>query len=209
MKDLINKATQKAQAGVEYAGSIFESLPVIGDYQNKERRREADRRLRESIAVSLEAARKRIVEIERMLLNKGKLTDLPYVDIAANRLQNIIDRIHTAPSGYAGFFDLERIREPELEKLHQFDERIATSVPEINGQIDAMQQSIEDGEGYSQQLTTLLRTIDDLDERLDHRKEAIRAVGNEAASISETSSVEPEASGDATGDEPVDTTDNH
>ncbi len=209
MKDLINKATQKAQAGVDYAGSIFESLPVIGDYQNKERRREADRRLRESIAVSLEAARKRIVEIERMLLNKGKLTDLPYVDIAANRLQNIIDRIHTAPSGYAGFFDLERIREPELEKLHQFDEHIATSVPEINSQIDAMQQSIEDGEGYSQQLTTLLRTIDDLDERLDHRKEAIRAVGNEAAPISETSSVEPEASGDATGDEPVDTTDNH
>ncbi len=209
MKDLINKATQKAQAGVDYAGSIFESLPVIGDYQNKERRREADRRLRESIAVSLEAARKRIVEIERMLLNKGKLTDLPYVDIAANRLQNIIDRIRTAPSGYAGFFDLERIREPELEKLHQFDERIATSVPEINSQIDAMQQSIEDGEGYSQQLTTLLRTIDDLDERLDHRKEAIRAVGNEAAPISETSSVEPEASGDATGDEPVDTTDNH
>lgn len=208
MKDLINKATQKAQAGVNYAGSIFESLPVIGDYQDKDRRREADRRLRESIAVSLEAARKRVVETERLLLNKGKLTDLPYVDIAANRLQTIIDRIRTAPSGYAGFFDLERIREPELEKLHQFDERIAASVPEINDQIDAMQQSIDAGEDYSQQLTTLIRTLDDLGERLDHRREAIRAVGNEAAPISETSSIEPESSGDVSGDEPIGASDN-
>ncbi len=192
MKDLINKATQKAQAGVDYAGSIFDALPVIGDYQDKERRRDADRRLRESIAVSLESARKRIVEMERLLLNKGKLTALPYVDIAANKLQTIIDRIRTAPSGYAGFFDLERIREPELEKLRQFDERVAASVPEINGQIDAMRQAIEAGDGYTQQLTTLIRTLDDLDERLDHRKEAIRAAGEHVAFIPDASSVDPE-----------------
>jgi len=208
MKKMINKATQKAQADKDYAGSILGSLPVIGDYQDKERRREADRRLRETIAVSLETDRKRVVEIERLLLNKGKLTDLPYVDIAVNRLQTIIDRIRTAPSGYAGFFDLERIREPELEKLHQFDERIAASVPGISDQIDAMQQAIEAGAGYSQQLTTLIRTLDDLGERLDHRKEAIRAVGNEAAPISETSSIDPESSDDASDDDSIDATDN-
>ena len=201
MKDFVDKATQKAQAGIDYASSIFADLPVIGDYQDKERRREADRRLRESIATSLESARKRIVEIERLLLRKGKLTDLPYVDVAANRLQTLIDRIRTAPSGYAGFFDLETIREPELEKLHQFDERIAASIPEINSEIDAMQQAIEAGEDYSGNLVTLIKELDDLGERLDHRKEAIRAVDQEAGHIPETSTLAPEQPADASQDQ--------
>jgi len=202
MKDFTDKVTRKAQAGVDAASSFLSDLPVIGDYRDKEARREADRKLRESIAVSLESARKRLVDIERLLLNKGKLTDLPYVDVAANRLQTLIDRIRTAPSGYAGFFAREKIREPELEKLHQFDERIAASIHEIDDKIDEMQQAIESGEDYSQSLVALIKDLDDLGERMDHRKEAIRAAGEDVAPISETSktsTVEP--------DEPVDNTD--
>ena len=189
MKDLINKATQTAQAGIDSASSIFADLPIIGDYRDKERRREADRRLRESIAVALESARKRVVEIERSLLNKGKLPDLPRVDMAATKLQNLIDRIRTAPSGYAGFFAAEKIREPELEKLRQFDERIAASVPAIDEDIERMEQAVEAGEDYTPALKDLLNNLGELDERLDHRKEAIRAAGAETAALPEASAV--------------------
>jgi DNA repair exonuclease SbcCD ATPase subunit len=189
MKDLINKATQTAQAGIDSASSIFADLPIIGDYRDKERRREADRRLRESIAVALESARKRVVEIERSLLNKGKLPDLPRVDMAATKLQNLIDRIRTAPSGYAGFFAAEKIREPELEKLRQFDERIAASVPAIDEDIERMEQAVEAGEDYTPALKDLLNNLGELDERLDHRKEAIRAAGAETGALPEASAV--------------------
>ena len=191
MKEFTQKVAGKAQQGLDAATSFLSDLPVIGDYQDKERRREADRRLRESIALALEASRKRIVEIERLLLNKGKLTDLPYVDVAANRLQTLIDRIRTAPSGYAGFFDMETIREPELEKLHQFDQGVAAAAPEIDARIDAMEQAIRAGEDYSQSLVDLINELDGLGERLDHRKEAIRAMTADAAAlISEQSSLE-------------------
>ena len=193
MKDFVDKATQTAQAGIDKASSFFSDLPVIGDYRDKEMRREADRRLRETIAVSLESARKRIVELERKLLNKGKLTDLPYVDVAATRMQTLIDRIRTAPSGYAGFFDMETIREPELEQLHQFDERIAASIPAINDRIDEVEQAIDEGEDYAQPLTELIKDLDDLSERMDHRKEVIRAAANDASSLPETSVTQPEA----------------
>ena len=199
MKDLINKATQTAQSGIDSASSIFADLPIIGDYRDKERRREADRRLRESIAVSLEAARKRVVEIERSLLNKGKLPDLPRVDMAATKLQNLIDRIKTAPSGYAGFFAAEKIREPELEKLRQFDERIAASVPAINEDIDRMEQAVDAGEDYTPALKDLLNNLGELDERMDHRKEAIRAAGAETASLPETSAVAEDETTDTEG----------
>ncbi len=190
MKELAQRLANQAQETARSASSFLSDLPILGDYQDKERRREADRRLRETIARHLEASRKRIVEIERLLLNKGKLPDLPHVDVAANRLQTLIDRIRTAPSGYAGFFDMETIREPELEKLHQFDERLAASVPEIDKHIEAMETSIRAGEDYSQELVNLIRTIDDLGDRMDHRREAIRAMSEETQSLPDTSSMD-------------------
>jgi len=173
--------TKKAKEGLETAGSFLGNLPIIKDYQDKERRREADRKVREALSVSLEASRKRVVKIERTLLNKGKLTSLPYVDEAAGRLQTLVDRIKTAPSGYAGFFAADKIREPELEKIQKFDERIAASIPQINERIDAVNQTVEAGEDFSQPLVDLIKDLDALGERLDHRKEAIRAAGDETA----------------------------
>ena len=190
MKDFIDKATKTAQAGIDSATDIFSDLPVIGDYRDKERRRDADRRLRESIAVALESARKRVVEIERTLLNKGKLPDLPRVDMAAAKLQLLIDRIRTAPSGYAGFFDAEKIREPELEKLRQFDERIAASAPAIDEDIDQLAQAVEAGEDYTPALKRLLNHLGELDQRLDHRRVAIRAMEAETSALPEASTVE-------------------
>ena len=185
MENLTKKVTQKAQSGLKASGSFLSKLPIIGDYQDKERRRDADRQLRETIAASLESARKQIIEVERMLLNKGKLTDLPYVDVAANRAQILVDRIRTAPSGYAGFFDRNTIREPELEKLRKFDESLADSIPEINAKIEEMEQNIAAGEDYSNSLTELIKTLDELSERLDRRKEALLAVAEGTAVAAE------------------------
>ncbi|MCS7040097.1 MAG: FCD domain-containing protein, partial [Caldilineales bacterium] len=41
--------TDHARAGLSAAGGLLDRLPVIGDYRSKEKRREADRRLREAI----------------------------------------------------------------------------------------------------------------------------------------------------------------
>ena len=190
MKELAQRLANQAQKTARSASSFLTDLPILGDYQDKERRREVDRRLRETIARHLESSRQRIIEIERLLLNKGKLPDLPHVDVAANRLQTLIDRIRTAPSGYAGFFDMETIREPELEKLQQFDERLAASVPEIDHHIEAMEASIRAGKDYSQELVNLIRTIDDLGERMDHRREAIRAMSEDTQSLPDASSMD-------------------
>ncbi len=190
MSEFTDNLTEKAKAGIDSANAFLADLPIISEYRDKERRREADRRLRSSIAASLEGARKRIIAIERILLNKGKLTDLPYVDVAANRLQTLIDRVRTAASGYAGFFDMEKIQEPELEKLYQFDQRLAASVPEIQEKIETMAQAIASGEDYSQSLVDLIQALDDFGERLDYRKEAIRAVASGVSSLSDTSSLD-------------------
>jgi hypothetical protein len=190
MKDFAGKVTQKAKTGIDSAGSMLSKLPIIGDYNDKERRREVDRQVREGIAVALEASRKRIVDVEKLLLRKGKLSSLPYVDVAAIKLQTLVDRVKSAPSGYAGFFALEKIREPEIEKLQAFDERIAASIPEIQAQIDKMQGLIDADEDYSESLGALIQSLNELNERLDHRKEAIRAAGDDVPELAESTTLD-------------------
>ncbi len=187
MKDLTQKTLSKAQASVEATHSFLSDLPILGDYQDKERRRDADQRLRESIAKRLDAARAQVVEIEHLLLRKGKLTALPYVDVAANRLQLLVDRVRTAARGYRGYFDAESLREEELQRLFEFDQRLVTQLPVIDQHIEALRQAVDAGEDYSPPLITLIRSLDDLDQRLDHRMEAIHALTN-ASSLPETSS---------------------
>lgn len=179
--------TKRAKAGMGSVEKFVSNLPVIRDYQNKELRREADRKLRETTARHLEAARKRLIDTERTLLNKGKLTSLPVVDIAATRLQTLVDRIKTAPAGYAGFFSAEKIREPELEKIHKFDEGIAGSIPEINEKIDALNHAVEAGDDYAEILRSLLVDLQDLGDRMDMRKDAILAAGDDTPALPETS----------------------
>ena len=117
MSSIVNRA----KAGIDTVGSkvggLMDSLPVIGDYRSKEMRREADKRLREGIAKLLETYRSKLTGLERDLVNAGRLRDLPGLERAVGRLQLLIDKIRTAAYGYAPFFDLDKVREPELERL--------------------------------------------------------------------------------------------
>ena len=191
MKDFANKLSEKAKSGMDSAGSLLSKMPLIGDYHDKERRREADRQVRESIATALETSRKHVIDLEKLLLSKGKLSSLPYVDVAAIKMQTLIDRVKSAPSGYAGFFAQEKIQEPEIEKLQAFDERIAASIPEIQAQIDAIQARIDADEDYAESLGALIQALNDLSERLDHRREAIRAAGAETLELAAEAAPEP------------------
>ena len=46
----------------------------------------------------------------------------------STRLQTLIDRIRTAAYGYAGFFDLQRVKEPELDRLAAFDKALVRPI---------------------------------------------------------------------------------
>ena len=171
----------RAKAGIDTVGSkvggLMENLPVIGDYRNKEMRREADKRLRESIAKILETYRSKLTGLERDMVNAGRLRDLPGLERAVGRLQLLIDKIRTAAYGYAPFFDLDKVREPELERLASFDQAIADRVPSINERITALNQAIAANEGVQSALDSLLVTLNDLNEQFEQRKAAITEAG--------------------------------
>ena len=70
----------RAKSGMDSLGSFLGNLPVIGDYRDKETRREADERLREGVARRLESYRRKLTGLQRHLTVSGMLQQLPDLD---------------------------------------------------------------------------------------------------------------------------------
>jgi hypothetical protein len=169
----MNSSVDSAVAGGD--ASRLSGLPIIGDYRSKEMRREADRRLRQAVARRLESYRRKLTGIQRDMVFAGKLQSLPNMERAVGRLQLLIDRIRTAASGYAPFFDLEKVREDELDRLIVFDQDIASRVPQINDHITTLSEAMRSGEGFNDALAALMTALDELQEQFDKRQQVISA----------------------------------
>jgi hypothetical protein len=170
-----------AKSGLNAAGGLLDKLPVIGAYRAKEMRREADKRLRESVARRLESYRRKLTGMERDLVSAGRLRSLPDLERAVGRLQLLIDRVRSAAYGYAPFFDLNKVREPELERLISFDQAIGEKVGEINSRIETLNAAMQAGEGHQQALNELMDALNALHADFDQRSQAmIGAAGDPA-----------------------------
>ncbi|RME51019.1 MAG: hypothetical protein D6790_20485, partial [Caldilineae bacterium] len=97
---------------------LLKGLPIIRGYVDKDLRREADRRLRQTIAAGLEAEKQRLYDLQKIFLRSGGLRYMDDLDGAVQKLQTLIDRIKTASYGYAGLLDAVKIREEQLNALH-------------------------------------------------------------------------------------------
>ncbi|RME82353.1 MAG: hypothetical protein D6775_11125 [Caldilineae bacterium] len=160
---------------------LVSNLPVIREYRSKELRRDADYRLRQNIADSLKAQRRRLTSMQRDMVSAGRLRELPEVERAVGRLQLLIDRIRTASYGYAPFYDAQEIREEELDRLIAFDEAITRQIPVIEERIDALADALHDADTFATAVSDLLEALDELRSQYDRREEAISYLGAEGS----------------------------
>jgi len=153
---------------------FFAKLPGIQGYREKEMRREADKRLRGSLARRLGTQRRRLSSLQLDLLKAGGLMWMDDLDRAVGKLQLLIDRINRASYGYAPFFDLERIKEEQLDRLTQFDEVLFQRVPEVAAGVDGVAAAVAANEGIGDALGSLSMVLVELNEQFGQRSEAIR-----------------------------------
>ena len=116
-------------------------IPGVRTYRDREHRRETDKHLREHLAARLLEARSGLTRTTLEMSKKGQLGPLAELDRLSSRMQQMADTIRYANYGYAGIFDLEKIREEELDRLYTFDlslmddlEGIQSKVAELSPQ---------------------------------------------------------------------------
>jgi phytoene dehydrogenase-like protein len=115
-------------------------IPGIRTYRDREHRRETDKQLRENLAARLQETRNLLKRLILNISQKGDFNLLAEMDRLSSHLQQMADTIRYASYGYGGIFDLEKIREEELNQLYTFDLSLMEDLDGIQAQMEEMVQ---------------------------------------------------------------------
>lgn len=168
-----NPFVDKAKEEMGAIERLLKGLPLIRGYNDKELRRDADRRLRQTLVASLEQEKQRLYDVQKKLLRGGGLMYLDDADGAIQKLQTLIDRIKTASYGYAGLFSAVKIREEQLDALHRFDVALAERTYEIKTAIDRVEDAVASKGQIGDAIEAVADKAAELNRLFDARSQAI------------------------------------
>jgi len=139
---------------------LAEHIPGYKGYKEKELRREADKTQRMYIVERLVTVQAKLDGVKLDFVNRADLAKIGAVDLAGRKLRTVTDKIRYADYGYAGLFDTDKVDEPILDQLYQFDNGLVTAVGEIETLAGALSAD-------SPTITTDVAILEDKIEALD------------------------------------------
>ena len=170
---MTNPFVDKAKDSMGTIERLLKGLPVVRGYVDKELRREADYRLRQTIAATLESEKQRMYDLQKKLLKGGGLLYMDDLDGAVTRIQKLADRVKTASYGFAGLLDAVKIQEDQLDALHRFDVGLAERTYEVQTAVDGLSSAVEQKTGIGDAIDSLTEKLAELNRLYDARHKAV------------------------------------
>jgi hypothetical protein len=103
---------------------ITRIIPGIAGYQDREKRRDSDKIVRENASLTVASCRDRLSRVMADLSRAGGMNNLRIVgdlERLCGRLERLEDEIRYAAYGYASWFDSTGIELDDLERMYEFD----------------------------------------------------------------------------------------
>ncbi|MEL7059538.1 MAG: hypothetical protein AAGN46_05885 [Acidobacteriota bacterium] len=116
---------------------LADRLPGFGGYRDRERRRDADRLLREHVAVELTAARDAVRAEAARRTDAGDLGALRGLDRLERSLDRLAQTVRFAEHGATGLFAENIVRAERLDAIYRHDLAVADDVADLRRSIDA------------------------------------------------------------------------
>jgi hypothetical protein len=152
---------------------VLNAIPGYRGYRSKEDRRDADRRIRERVAASLEQLADRVESVARSLADQRQITAIAPVDEFTRSIRHLINRVSTATYGYGGLFSDRDVDEHALDQLKIFDESLLECVATIETNVEALEQAHKSGSGLAEAASNGTESVRQLSRRFDTRAEVI------------------------------------
>ena len=119
-------------------------IPGFRGYVERQTRRDADKLLRDTVARRFDEHWKRTSQLQSDMVSSGMIEFVDDMEKAAIQLRTFIDKITTAPRGYAGLFDAVKINEAELQAIYQFDYAFFDLSDQVGRALDNVEASLGD-----------------------------------------------------------------
>ncbi len=107
---------------------------------------------------------------------KGYLDSLGFADRIVRRLEKIVDKVRFASYGYAGFFDLIKVKEEELDKLYQFDASLLEDADRLKNKIGELGSALDTQDRAREKLEELEALVDEVEQKITGRDDLIRGI---------------------------------
>ena len=164
LNDLVNSQKSGLQ-------KLWEKIPGIKGYENKEDRRDTDKIVRENIAQRFSEQWNRINVIEKELTKGAGLMYLGDLESAALKIRQFADRIKTAAYGYAGLTDAVKVDDIALQQLYDYDLYLFSLSDIVTKEIDRLEDAVAANDGISEAIQDLNKTAQECLTALNRRAE--------------------------------------
>jgi hypothetical protein len=141
---------------------LADAIPGLKGYRDKESRRDTDKKFREYLAGRIDRVRKNLDEVQRKMAETS-IEGLDQADRLSQKLVKIANSLRHASYGYSGFFDQNKIQEPELDRIYQYDLSLMSDV-------ETLEKSIAPNRSFSEAKSEWQSLIESLDDRIQERK---------------------------------------
>jgi hypothetical protein len=172
--------TNKVDADLDPFKRLVSKIPGFSGYIDRQKRRDADKLLRDALAEELEDLWNRISGLQRELINQGEIGFIDDLEAAAIQIRTLADRIKRAPRGYSGLFDAVNINEPELEKMYGYDLKMLDTVDDLERAVDNVELSIGT-EGLPASIRHLNKEARECIQAYNNREEVIFEMNSDSA----------------------------
>jgi hypothetical protein len=151
-------------------------IPGVGRYQDREGLRETDKRVRAHLAGMLADLAGTVEDATRRLTEAGHLDRLSALDRVARLLNTLADRIRFAAYGFAGVFDLHKIREKELAAIHRFDLGLVEAISGLRQPLQVMADRVSEEPAFPQAMQAVEARLEELKRTLAERDRLLRGL---------------------------------
>jgi len=169
MTDPMDKVTEEK----DLLGKLQNSVAGFVGYYDRERRRDADKLLRDTVADRYEEQWDRVSAIQAQMVAAKMLEYVDDVEAAAIKLRTFVDRVRGAPRGYAGFFDAVRINQDELDSLYQYDLELLEYADRVSEAVDGLETAMSSPDDLPAAIENLVTAATKALRAYDRRTEVV------------------------------------
>ncbi|HZY93925.1 MAG TPA: hypothetical protein VFE98_03575 [Candidatus Bathyarchaeia archaeon] len=175
MSTATNPYFDRAKSQTSLQEKIELLIPGFRGYKEKEMRRESDKLVRNQIYQKLSDAEADAKDTYRALVNNGANDTWDDTDHLLSRLDRVVERVNHSEYGYAGFFDITKVKEVDLDRMMNYDMQLLQMSDTVVNAINALKSSVDSNQfqDAKAKVQNALKAVDAFENAYNGRKQVI------------------------------------